>query len=68
MKYKASNQIEHGCCYSASVVDTTHPHIIGGEHYKDSNGAYHYKMICECREFEDAEKIAKALNKMWRTT
>ena len=50
------------CCFQATVMDTTKPDIIGGEHYMDENGDLHYKTVCECFEIEDAEVVAKALN------
>lgn len=60
--YKGS-QSAH-CCFEATVVDTTKPDIIGGEHYKDSgpNGQYHYEAVCECFSVEDAELVCRALN------
>lgn len=50
------------CCFDATVVDTTKPHIIGGKHYKGSDGQYHYETVCECFDREDAERICAALN------
>lgn len=52
------------CCFEATVVDTTKPDIICGEHYKDSgpDGQYHYEAVCECFSVEDAELVCKALN------
>lgn len=60
--YKGS-QSAH-CCFDATVVDTTKPHIIDGEHYKDpgADGQYHYGVMCECFRAEDAEMICDALN------
>lgn len=67
MRYKTyrGSQSAH-CCFEATVVDTTKPVIIGGEHYKDhgDNGQYHYESVCECFEMEDAEKVCAALNAM----
>lgn len=60
MIYEGS-QSKH-CCFEATVVDTTKPDIIGGEHYKDSSGQYHYEIVCECFTMEDAETICAALN------
>lgn len=45
------------CCFDWTVVDTTKPEIIGGEHYKNQ-----FEPICECYEKEQADEIAKALN------
>ncbi len=52
------------CCFDATVVDTTRPHIICGEHYKDSgpDGQYHYDAVCECFSVKDAELVCEALN------
>ncbi len=52
------------CCFKATVVDTTKPEIIGGEHYRDEDGQLHYKTICECFSVEHAELVCKALNEM----
>lgn len=49
------SQTAHGCCFVATVVDTTKPSkFYGGDKYE---------VVCECLEDEDAEKIADALNK-----
>jgi hypothetical protein len=64
--YKGS-QSSH-CCFDATVVDTTKPDIIGGEHYKGSDGQYHYDIVCECFSIEDAEKIRDALNSLENAT
>ena len=45
------------CCFDATVVDTTKPVMIGGEHY---NGQF--EPICECFDVEDATHIAAAMN------
>ena len=61
--YKGS-QSAH-CCFEATVVDTSKPCMIGGEHYRDSDtrgGQYHYEPVCECFEMSDAEMICAALN------
>lgn len=52
------------CCFEATVVDTTKPAIIGGEHYKDSGpgGQYHYDPVCECFSVVEAEFVCNALN------
>jgi len=47
------------CCFSATVVDTTRPLMIGGEQWKDE-----FVQVCECLDREDAELIATALNKL----
>jgi hypothetical protein len=46
------------CCFDATVVDTTQPVMIGGEHYKNQ-----YESVCECFDAEDAKRIADALNR-----
>jgi len=58
MRFEArrGSQSSH-CCFEATVVDTTKPHMIGGQQYKDDCEA-----VCECFFFEDAERIAAALN------
>lgn len=45
------------CCFDATVVDTTKPTMIGGEHY---NGEF--EPVCECFDRADAERITDALN------
>lgn len=60
--YKGS-QSAH-CCFDATVVDTTKPHIIGSVHYRGSDGQFHYEAVCECFSVEDAELVCKALNAM----
>lgn len=60
--YKGS-QSAH-CCFEATVVDTTKPRIIGGEHYRDyESGQYHHEPVCECFEVAEAERIAALLNR-----
>jgi hypothetical protein len=53
---RIGSQSSH-CCFEATVVDVTKPHIIGGEQYED-----HCEPICECFSVEQAEQIAAALN------
>ena len=55
------------CCFEATVMDTTKPEIIGGEHYKDRSGQFHYETICECFSLEDAELVCSALNNQQQT-
>ena len=45
------------CCFSYTVVDTTKPVIIGGEHYESQ-----YEAVCECFDAADAKAICDALN------
>jgi hypothetical protein len=45
------------CCFEATVVDTSRPVMIGGEHYEGQ-----YEPICECFEERDAAVIVGALN------
>jgi hypothetical protein len=45
------------CCFSATIVDTTKPTMIGEKHDKNQ-----FKPICECFEEEDAKQIAEYLN------
>lgn len=45
------------CCFDATVVDTTKPIMISGEHYKDQ-----YEAVCECFEETDAQTVCDALN------
>lgn len=59
MRYEVreGSQSAH-CCFSATVVDTTKPHILAdGKQYQD-----HCDSVCECFEVEDAIKICAALN------
>lgn len=63
--YKGS-QSAH-CCFKATVVDTTKPDMIGGEHYSDDEEnehgkQFHYDAVCECFTEEDAELVCMALN------
>lgn len=63
-RYKVVNYSQSAhCCFDATVVDTTKPMILGGEHYRNPHGDLQYEAVCECFEKEDAEAIAKALNK-----
>lgn len=55
-KVVGGSQSAH-CCFDATVVDTTRPMMIGGEHYQGQ-----YEAVCECFELADAEQIAAALN------
>jgi hypothetical protein len=50
------------CCFDFTVVDTTKPDIIGGEHYMDRDGRLHYESVCECFDREAAELVCNALN------
>lgn len=49
------------CCFTATVVDTTRPVMIGDKHY-ERDGVKHYEAVCECFEEEDAKLIATSLN------
>lgn len=57
-RYKVieESQLGHGCCFSATVVDTT------------KNSAYstgenpQFVVVCEAHESETAHRIAKAMN------
>lgn len=55
-KVIAGSQSAH-CCFCATVVDTTKPVMIHGEHYNNE-----YESVCECFEIEHAQFIADALN------
>lgn len=63
MRSTMGRSLQH-CCFEATVVDTTKPHMIRGEHYKDDgpDGQYHYETVCECFGEADAELVCKALN------
>ena len=50
------------CCFYATVVDTTKPEMIHGEHYRGIDGQLHYEAVCECFSQEAAELVCKALN------
>jgi hypothetical protein len=54
----SGSQSDH-CCFAWTVVDTTLPRMIQGEHY---NGQF--EPLCECVEEEDAKLIVAALNAM----
>lgn len=45
------------CCFDYTVVDTTKPCIVGGEHYKGR-----FESICECFDEEQAQLVCDALN------
>lgn len=63
MRYKVFNGSKSAhCCFEATVMDTTKPEIIGGEHYAGSDGQLHYETVCECFNLEDAQLICDALN------
>ncbi len=55
MRYKVELETGHGCCMSASVVDTARPKMIAGKQYG-------FAGICECWDEATAEWIAAALN------
>jgi hypothetical protein len=55
-KFVTGSQSGH-CCFDFTVVDTSSPVMIHGEHY-----AGQFEPVCECFSKEDAELIAKALN------
>lgn len=54
-----SGSQSYHCCFDWTVVDTTIPVIIGGEHYKGQ-----FEAVCETFEREQADLICEALNKM----
>lgn len=45
------------CCFDFTVVDSSEPLMLNGEHYKNR-----FKQVCECFYEEDARMIADALN------
>ena len=51
-RYIVSDDVEHPCCYDASVLDLRSPKIEPGKAYR----------IAECPSREHAERIAAALN------
>ena len=57
----AGSQSRH-CCFGSTIVDTSRPEMIGGQHYRDENGELGYEEVCECFEDSDAEMICSALN------
>lgn len=63
MRYQIFNGSKSAhCCFDATVIDTTKPEIIGGQHYRDSDGRLHYETVCECFSMKDAQLICDALN------
>lgn len=54
------------CCFKYTVVDTTKPYFIGGDHYKDRTGQYQFDQLCECFDYESAEMIVNVLNKTYK--
>lgn len=61
-RYAVQNDAEHGCCWSARIVDTTMP-VCGtdGLPITKSNGLPWYSMVCEC-DAKDAQMICNAMN------
>jgi len=55
-KVVSGSQSAH-CCFDATVVDTTRPVMIHGEHYEGQ-----FEPICECFDTDDAAAIADAMN------
>lgn len=51
-RYQVTDDVEHGCCHEAVVIDTNR------KNERESR-------ICECWNKEDAELIAKALNTLY---
>jgi hypothetical protein len=64
-RYKVVDGSQSGhCCFDVTIVDTTIPKIIAGEHWRNSDtGELEYQAVCECFEEKDAEVICAALNK-----
>jgi hypothetical protein len=54
-RYRVERDPGHSCCMEASVVDTTKANIAGEQ--------FGFEAVCECFDFEMAERIAAALNK-----
>lgn len=63
---RSGSQLGHGCCFDATVVDTTRPVIVGEgtptEQQYVRNGEPMFEVFCECADMQDAERIADALN------
>lgn len=54
-RYAVVDGSESGhCCFTASVVDTRKPSLVGNEPYVE--------IVCECFERKEAEMVASALN------
>lgn len=63
MRYQSIDKSQSGhCCFEATVVDTTKPEIVNGEHYRDREGRFRYEIVCECFSMKDAQLICDALN------
>lgn len=59
-RYRVTNESQSNhCCFDYTVVDTTRPVMIRGEHYKGQ-----YESVCETFYQEDADLICQALNEM----
>lgn len=56
-KVVGNSQSGHGCCFGATVVDTSRPVMVDGKHYDGR-----FEPICECFEAADADAIAAAMN------
>ena len=58
MRYKIVDESQSvHCCFTKTVVDTTRPVMIHGEHHDDK-----YEPMCECIDEEAAPVICDALN------
>lgn len=55
-KIVAGSQSAH-CCFDFTVVDTTRPKMIHGEHYDNQ-----FEPMCECFDEAEATAITAALN------
>ncbi len=58
-RYRVSDEVEHGCCYKATVVDTATRRFEGMEGFEDDDEP---AFICECFDKETAQMIADAMN------
>lgn len=55
-RYLVQESTEHDCCFDSSIVDTANPVL-------NANGQVcWFETVCECRNRETAELIARLLN------
>lgn len=48
--------------FTHTVIDTSKPIMLKGQHKEDSAGRKAYESICECACQSDAELVCKSLN------
>lgn len=63
MRYQVYSGSQSGpCCFDSTVVDTSKPEFVYGEHYTDREGRLCYEIVCACSNRDAAQLICDALN------